>query len=78
MILKMAKESIGGGGGEAEQEEEERWRKRDDKDTKGRTGCGEVDGRRQHMRLRRLDLGLFFNLGLGFFLILGFVFVIQF
>uniref|UniRef100_M4FD46 60S ribosomal protein L31 n=1 Tax=Brassica campestris TaxID=3711 RepID=M4FD46_BRACM len=36
----MAKESSGGGGGEAEQEEEERWRKRDDKDTKGRTGCG--------------------------------------
>ena len=67
----MAKEASSGGGGEAEQEEEERWRKRDDKDTKGRRGCGEVDG-------RRLDLDLFFNLGLDFFLILGFVFVIQF
>ncbi|CAN7126168.1 unnamed protein product [Brassica rapa subsp. narinosa] len=37
----MAKEASSGGGGEAEQEEEERWRKRDDKDTKGRRGCGE-------------------------------------
>ncbi|KAH0894524.1 hypothetical protein HID58_056953 [Brassica napus] len=55
-ITQMAKEASGGGGGEAEQEEEERWRKREDKDTKGRRGCGEVDGRRQHMRLRRLDL----------------------
>ncbi|KAL0658912.1 hypothetical protein Bca4012_079497 [Brassica carinata] len=66
-ITQMAKESSGGGGGEAEQEEEERWRKRDDKDTQGRRGYGKVDGRRQHMRLRRLDLGLFFNLGLGSF-----------
>ncbi|CAF2231672.1 unnamed protein product [Brassica rapa subsp. narinosa] len=54
----MAKESSGGGGGEAEQEEEERWRKRDDKDTQGRRGYGKVDGRRQHMWLRRLDLAL--------------------
>ncbi|CAN7047578.1 unnamed protein product [Brassica rapa subsp. trilocularis] len=37
----MAKKASSGGGGEAEQEEEERWRKRDDKDTKGRRGCGE-------------------------------------
>ncbi|KAH0916993.1 hypothetical protein HID58_024653 [Brassica napus] len=40
-ITQMAKEASSGGGGEAEQEEEERWRKRDDKDTKGRRGCGE-------------------------------------